>query len=274
MNSVFHSIIECLKKIGNKDGGKAPSLFPLFSSHSIQGRKPKQEDDFLIWKDDRDVLVLVCDGVGGHGHGEFASNMVCHKVFEETLNSLPNGIGDDPEVFLRNTALIAAGKVYSKGIEDPSFKNCGTTVTGFLYRKDKGYWTINIGDSRVYLVRKDNVRQLTEDQTSDSSTRIMKYAIGQPLSKMQDHVDIFFWDEPEDELTEDSYLMAVTDGVCEPFEIPSVGNPHIYTDNDLFNSFLMNLTVKENSAKEIVNFSYNNGSKDNITCVMMGFRKG
>ena len=239
------------------------------SKFSFQGKKDHQEDDVLVWQDERDVVVLVADGVGGHGHGDWASHCTIHDVFEKTLNAL--GVGESPAEFLKKTCFRAAQEVWNKSSMDPDYKNCGTTLTGFIYRKSVGYWTINVGDSRVYRIntRKKRIVQLTQDQVDESISRKMKYAIGQRPDYMRDHIDVIFWNEDEDLLQEGDVLMAVSDGVCEPFEVPMVGNEKIYTDNDAFRQFMTEMSFDENSATKIVENSYQNGSRDNITCALM-----
>lgn len=267
----FKKLMANYKK-GEENSSSFLSMPLIYSSFSIQGRKPKQEDDFLVWHDSRDSVVIVADGVGSHGHGDYASHVTCHEVFEQRLLM---GVGDDPAQFLRDTCYRAAQEVYKKSSSDPEFKNCGTTLTGFVYRKGVGYWTINVGDSRVYLIKPSQnlVRQLTEDQTSDSASRTMKYAIGQPPDYLRPNIEVYAWDEEQDVLQPGDALMAVSDGVCEPFEIPSEINPKIYTDKPQFGEFLCSLQYDEDCAKKIVENSFNAGSNDNITCAIMSIRE-
>ena len=241
----------------------------LCSDFSIQGKKAHQEDDMLVWQDDKDVVVLVADGVGSHGHGDWASHCVIHDVFEKNLNAF--GVGESPAEFLKKTCFRAAQEVWNKSSMDPDYKNCGTTLTGFVYRKGIGYWTINVGDSRVYRINvlKKRIVQLTQDQVDESISRKMKYAIGQRPDYMRDHIDVICWNENEDVMEEGDVLMAVSDGVCEPFEVPMVGNEKIYTDNETFRQFMTDLKFDEKSARKIVEYSFQNGSRDNITCALM-----
>ncbi|MCU0355615.1 MAG: protein phosphatase 2C domain-containing protein, partial [Cytophagales bacterium] len=146
-------------------------LFSLFQSrkpgfktggHSVAGKKPVNEDSYLIEVRKDTCLLLVADGVGGHGHGDWASQ-TCVRMYREAFQQIDNL--NDPTTFLRENAQNVARRVLQKHAEDPAYKNCGTTLTGFLVQ-DGHYHVINIGDSRCYAFRPDKgLRRLTKDHS-------------------------------------------------------------------------------------------------------------
>lgn len=113
---------------------------------SLQGHRPYQEDSYLIRALPDSCLVLVADGLGGHGHGDYASQL-CTRVFQAKYEHLRTIA--DPVNFLRETAETINDMLLRKGEEEPDYKYCGTTVTGFFV-KEGNYFLINAGDSRVY----------------------------------------------------------------------------------------------------------------------------
>lgn len=251
-------MIGMLKKIF---GGNSTSAT---GSSSIQGRKPAQEDSFFI----SDVchgmrLVFVADGVGGHGHGDFASQKTV-QVFREAFGGI--SVDTDIEAFLRDTAISAATQVLDKANDDPAYKNCGTTLSGFLVA-GRQYRTINIGDSRVYLWTQDTlcrethdhsiVQQLldsgeiTEDEAFHHPQRnMMTSAIGQPLHMMK--IDI---SQPR-QLKDGDILFCFSDGVHDAL-----------TDNQIF-SLISRYKDSGDLATRITDAAYNAGGKDNITAVL------
>ena len=140
---------------------------------------------------------------GGHGHGDFASNL-CVEVFREKFEQ--NAVIEDVEEFLRITAMTVATRVLEKGRHDLNYRRSGTTLTGFLVKEDH-FTVINIGDSRVYelldsgewlqLTRDHSIVQdlvdegeITEEQMGKHPQRnIMTSAIGQELAALQIQVE-------------------------------------------------------------------------------------
>lgn len=251
-------MFETLKKLFSDNDLK------VIETSTLQGRKPAQEDSFLVTEMRNGMrLVFVADGVGGHGHGDWASNATV-EVFREAFQTL-DASADIP-AFLRDTAIKAANVVLNKCIEQPEYKNCGTTVSGFLVRGNQ-YYTINIGDSRVYLWNEQvlcrethdqsivqqllDSGQITEDEAFTHPKRnIMTSAIGQPLHLMK--VDI---NGPRDFCPGD-ILMAFSDGVHDAL-----------MDNQIL-TLMQRYHDRNGLADLITGAAYDAGGKDNITAVV------
>ncbi len=113
------------------------------------------------------VLAVVCDGMGGGSKGELASASVV-KVFNDWANNeLPEMIkryASKEELRDRWTQLV--NQISAKLVEygKLSGKVVGTTVTVLLIIDDQ-YFILNVGDTRVYEVRKNAIQQITVDQT-------------------------------------------------------------------------------------------------------------
>lgn len=120
------------------------SIHPPLSIYEL-GQRENQEDAIAQW-DNR--LFVLCDGMGGHEHGEVASQTVCQslvKWFDE--NIIDDSFSDDQ---LRE-ALEYAYTELDK-YDDDSLKKMGTTLT-LLYIHNKGVTAAHIGDSRIYHIR-------------------------------------------------------------------------------------------------------------------------
>jgi len=134
-------------------------------------KRANNEDNYLI--NDELNLFVVCDGMGGHVGGEFASAIAVNTV-EEVLASieadpetLPNGQADSVEHTrekLRYSVRLAGKRIFEKAAADPEFKGMGTTVVVLLL--DAGNVFIgHVGDSRAYRIRGNQIEQLTEDHS-------------------------------------------------------------------------------------------------------------
>lgn len=97
------------------------------------------------------VLAIVADGMGGHVAGEVASRLAINAAASSDV-----GPGD----------RVAAGNraIREEVARDPGLEGMGTTMT--LLCIEDGIATIgHVGDSRSYLLRAGELRQLTEDHT-------------------------------------------------------------------------------------------------------------
>jgi PPM family protein phosphatase len=104
-------------------------------------------------------LALVADGMGGHAAGEVASAMAA-EVIRRVYYDLK---GPAPKV-LAMAFSEANRAIIDYASRHPECKGMGTTCTVFVFRDGKA-WLAHIGDSRAYLLRKDRLMQLSEDQT-------------------------------------------------------------------------------------------------------------
>lgn len=139
--------------------------------HSDVGIKKKTNQDSVLLEiastDFGPVLMgVICDGMGGLDKGEVASAMLIremsgwfHRIFPDLLYT-----DLDPNILRESwTTLIwdVNKKITEYGLDHGV--DLGTTIT-LLLLIDNIYYIINVGDSRVYLI-KNQMMQLTVDQT-------------------------------------------------------------------------------------------------------------
>lgn len=230
---------------------------------SIQGRKPSQQDNYFIseLRNNRRML-FVADGVGGHSHGEFASETAV-DIFKNSF--IQSDSFENVEDFLRKTTLVVAAMVLQKGMAEPEYKNCGTTLSGF-YLLDNTYYVFNVGDSRVYLYSENKLQQLTKDQSkvqqlidegaltpeqaaTHPERHIMTSAIGQSLSMIKNDISGPF------DLNKGDILLAFSDGVHDPLS------------NKQLEQLISSNKNNNNLAQTIVEQAFNAGGTDNITAL-------
>lgn len=115
------------------------------------GKRQNQEDSIFPTEsvtsaDDR--LFMVCDGMGGHEHGEVASQLVC-DVLTTYLKEHWNG-----DVLTDYVLQDAIDEVFRRidALDDGSLKQMGTTMTLLCLHKG-GATMAHIGDSRIYHIR-------------------------------------------------------------------------------------------------------------------------
>ncbi len=133
--------------------------------HNV-GKRSSQQDSFAV-SDEKDtklceekgLIAIVADGMGGLSDGDKISSMVTLSLFkhfyEKPLADFP---GDTLLEMLRN-----ANKEVNTFLKNKT-ERCGSTlVTGII--KDKKLYWLSVGDSHIYLYRGGNLMQLNREHT-------------------------------------------------------------------------------------------------------------
>jgi protein phosphatase len=111
------------------------------------------EDAYYV----RAPVFAVADGMGGAQAGEVASKIAV-DAFEERTDE------GSPEQQLARVAREANRRIFDHSQEDSSRSGMGTTLTGALVSDDE-VSIVHVGDSRAYLYRDGELRQLTRDHS-------------------------------------------------------------------------------------------------------------
>ena len=99
-------------------------------------------------------LVILADGMGGHNAGEVASR----KAIESVRDGLRDGLD------LEQAFIYANAEIYELSMQVEAYSGMGTTLVAALYDGLK-VQIANVGDSRLYRFRKNQLQQMTRDQT-------------------------------------------------------------------------------------------------------------
>jgi protein phosphatase len=125
------------------------------------------EDSFgLRLPDDREVadrkglLLVVCDGMGGHAAGEVASQLAVETI----LTGYYESPCEDPAEALVQAIQLANSNIFEQASQRPDQRGMGTTCVAVVIRGDQ--MTIaHAGDSRAYLLRNGVLARLTRDHS-------------------------------------------------------------------------------------------------------------
>ena len=115
-------------------------------------------------------LMMVADGVGGGAKGEVASRLAVEAVTQYVSGTMrcyyATGSENDLEFTqsLQDAALQCTAELRRQGEEDPDCRGMATTLTLFLGVWPRAY-LLQVGDSRCYVYRNGELRQITRDQT-------------------------------------------------------------------------------------------------------------
>jgi len=119
------------------------------------------QPDTLEEKRHRGTVAVLADGVGGLHRGEEASRL----AVETALKIFHEAPGEQTAQQLLSQMFNAANlAVYDKGMENHGKYRMATTLAIVVFRNNE-IAVGNVGDSRVYLVRKATIKQLSTDHT-------------------------------------------------------------------------------------------------------------
>lgn len=122
------------------------------------------QDTFLTLVDDaqEQALLIVCDGMGGAKAGNIASTIAAHTFADRLKTLSQEGI---PDIRAVRTAVDSANAaVFEQSISNPDLEGMGTTLVAAVV-EHKRTVLVNIGDSRAYRIRGEEITQLTRDHS-------------------------------------------------------------------------------------------------------------
>ena len=226
-----------------------------YARASDTGKKRRRNEDSYVVAP---PLFAVADGMGGAQAGEVASKLAAAALKE----THPDG-ASGPETVI---ALIqeANRRVYERAASDPATSGMGTTITVALV--DGSEVTIgHVGDSRAYVVRGDELEQLTEDHSlvnellksgklsrEEAETHPQRSVITRAVGTDPDvDVDAF----------------TVTAGEGDVFLLCSDGLTDMVADADILDVVEKHRDDLDRVTKALVSAANRGGGEDNITVI-------
>jgi len=114
------------------------------------------------------LVLVVSDGMGGALAGDVASRMAIEAVRDVLLGQHNEENGCEPDSSLvdclRHATLEANKNIHYKSLEDSRCSGMGATLTGAAIKDDK-LDLVQVGDSRAYVMRGQQIRLATKDQS-------------------------------------------------------------------------------------------------------------
>ena len=123
--------------------------------------RSNNEDRFGFIETDYGIAAIVCDGMGGYKGGAVAAQIAVDTLINNFI-SLPQNFEPSEEII--NIFKITNDLINKEGIENPDLSMMGTTAA-LLLIKDNIFITAHLGDSRIYLLRNNQIFQLTKDHS-------------------------------------------------------------------------------------------------------------
>ena len=221
------------------------------------------EDDFVTIEG----LYFVADGMGGHSAGEVASEIAV-RILQEVYT--------DPKVRVSSPGLLADAistantAIFMEAMHDSSKTGMGTTLTGLAVTNasDNQIVVANVGDSRTYLWRHGELRQVTKDH-SHVQTLVDRGAITRAEARVHFQRNIVLRAMGIESWVDiDTFPMTVEDG--DRFIMCSDGLVDEADDDEIETEIRLSTSVQD-LADRLVDLANRNGGRDNITVVVVDF---
>ena len=212
-------------------------------------------------------LYFVADGMGGHSAGEVASEIAV-RILQEVYT--------DPKVRVSSPGLLADAistantAIFMEAMHDSSKAGMGTTLTGLAVTNgpDNQIVVANVGDSRTYLWRHGELRQVTKDH-SHVQTLVDRGAITRAEARVHFQRNIVLRAMGIESWVDiDTFPMTVEDG--DRYIMCSDGLVDEADDDEIEAEIRLSVSVQD-LADRLVDLANRNGGRDNITVVVVDF---
>ncbi|HWP84422.1 MAG TPA: Stp1/IreP family PP2C-type Ser/Thr phosphatase [Terriglobia bacterium] len=231
------------------------------------------EDHFAV--DPELNLFILCDGMGGQAAGEVASRMGAELILEHCRQAQRNPDleleGPGLEDFSPQTNRLLSGirlsnkAIYEAASASPATSGMGSTVVAVQI--DGNLMSLaHVGDSRVYLFRNGNLRQLTEDHS------LVREHVRQGLMSSEEAQQSELSNVILRALGAEPSVVADLDeiwvGVGDEVLLCSDGLTRMVPDEQIAR-FLSGRHTAQEAADGLVELANQNGGEDNITVILI-----
>ena len=236
----------------------------VFAKTDVGKAREMNQDYYSIPSSEDDLqLYILADGMGGYNGGEIASRLAA----ETTKNYIQNNfkkIEHDKEAILKlvkDAMEYANMVVYEESKKDENLQGMGTTLDVCFIYNSKIYIG-HVGDSRIYLIKKDIARKITKDhsyvqQLVEDKKITREEAEHHPKKNMLlKALGCTSYVEPDiraRNLEKDDILLMCSDGLTNMVEESKIYE--VVREN------------KEKAPEILVNLANNAGGYDNITVI-------
>lgn len=221
------------------------------------------EDSYCIERESVE-LYIVADGMGGYNCGDLASSIAVKEVKDHIVKFATKDLEVELIKGIIHEAFNIANRViYREAVQNAGCIGMGTTTTLALYLNDN-IFIGHIGDSRVYIVKDGQIKQITNDHSliaelvkrgniseDDAKSHPKRNIITRALGVSSNvKVDIFCLNAND----LDSLILC-TDGLSN------------YVDDEEIQKVILSYESSENCSRELVNLANKRGGYDNITVI-------
>lgn len=251
-------------------------LMPLYRSSGLTdvGRVRKHNEDSFL-HDDALGLYVVADGLGGHAAGEVASEEAVHQVraWIRRERGRIDGLITNPydtdmqnaaEQVVRSAIMSATYLIHSMAEFDDSKAGMGTTLS-VLVLLGRVAIIGQVGDSRIYLTRDEQIAQITDDHTLIAA-QIREGMITEEEARFAPHRNVITRAVGSHEYVEvDTRVVETVPG--DKFLLCTDGlHGYLESEEEVLNYLGF---PNDQATKLLIELANTRGGKDNITAIVV-----
>lgn len=234
---------------------------------SITGNFRQNNEDNL-YVDENHRFFIVADGMGGQSAGEKASQLAVELVPKKLTASIDfqSDAADKVQNGINEAVCYANGEIMALGRVEPDFNNMGTTIV-LIVHVGSDFYISNVGDSRCYLLRNNELTQLTKDH-SLTQALVDAGTITEEEARSHRYKNVLYRYLGSKEGAEGASLVCSTPQSGDIYFLCTDGVTDGLADPELL-ELLASSAAPQEMADQIVLAAQNGGSRDNITCVVV-----
>lgn len=254
----------------------------ICSANTDIGMKRTVNQDSFIQKtySEKTCLCIVCDGMGGARGGADASKIASEKFVSVMDDFLSAYVGKKGKVLHASdvkTAMLSAIEqantaVYEQAQLHSALRGMGTTLVAALII-DHTVFCVNVGDSRMYFMKGNKIKQVTKDHSyvqylldmgqiteKEAETfpnkNVITRAVGTESTVKPDFI--------KENISDGAYILLCSDGLTNFASNEIIRETVIGDDRRDLDQIKLSLTVRK-----LIDIANQNGGADNITAVLV-----
>ena len=239
-------------------------------------RRDHNEDSFAANPDTK--LFIVCDGMGGHAAGEVAS-----RIAVDTVASFIQATANDEDITwpfeydeslslnanrMRTAIRLANQNVIATIHDRKEYKGMGTTIVCAVLSETLAS-VGHVGDSRMYLLRGNNIEQVTRDhswideqlkQGILTPEEARKHPLRNVITRALGSKDEVLVDVEDHKLQDGDILLMCSDGLTGMLEDEEIKDVVRQNQDDL-----------NRACKSLIDNANARGGDDNVTVILVRY---
>jgi protein phosphatase len=211
-------------------------------------------------------LFIVADGMGGHSAGDIASARAVEAFCDFVKGS--SSIISVCENFLAEALAYANSEVHYQSLSKAEHRGMGTTFSAVSIDAHNRLYYVHVGDSRIYFVNKQGIRQITKDHSGLTADMVEQGLLDAEEAKKYPRVVLSRAIGTDEEVRIDKGLVDLKD--TQYVLLCSDGLTNMLSDEQIFKIMSAETDLDE-LCERLVESALDAGGSDNISVIVIGW---